>query len=94
MYLKFIILLGILRESYGYIRAFYPNFFKHYPCKPLYFDENTKSLLPDLSQTTFPHIEPAVYDLIVFGSGPGGESVAVHAARLGNFYIRIMSTLM
>ena len=45
-------------------------------------------VLPDLSQKEFPTI-PAVnnkglnYDLIVIGSGPGGEAAAVHASKLG-----------
>ena len=40
------------------------------------------SKLPDLNQAEFPH-PVDVYDLIVIGSGPGGESLAVRASQLG-----------
>lgn len=38
--------------------------------------------LPDLSQKEFPQYD-GVYDLIVIGSGPGGEAAAVRASQLG-----------
>jgi len=41
------------------------------------------SLLPDLSQPEFPAIPESGYDLVVIGSGPGGEAVAVLSAQLG-----------
>ena len=40
-------------------------------------------ILPDLSQPVFPEPPLEGYDLVVLGSGPGGESAAVHAAKLG-----------
>lgn len=39
--------------------------------------------LPDLSQAAFPDIPENGYDLVVIGSGPGGEAAAVYAAKLG-----------
>ncbi|CAM9702592.1 unnamed protein product, partial [Chrysoparadoxa australica] len=39
--------------------------------------------LPDLSQSTFPDIPEDGYDLVVLGSGPGGETAAAHASQLG-----------
>ena len=41
--------------------------------------------LPDLSQAEFPPVPPddEPYDLVVIGSGPGGESCATRAAQLG-----------
>ena len=39
--------------------------------------------LPDLSQAAFPLVPSSGYDLIVIGSGPGGEACAVRAAQLG-----------
>ena len=39
--------------------------------------------LPDLSQAAFPIPPESGYDLIVIGSGPGGEAAAVYAAKLG-----------
>ena len=39
--------------------------------------------LPDLSQKAFPIAPDEGYDLIVIGSGPGGEACAVRAAQLG-----------
>ncbi|CAM9303321.1 unnamed protein product [Discosporangium mesarthrocarpum] len=39
--------------------------------------------LPDLSQGKFPPIPDEPYDLVVLGSGPGGEAAAVQASRLG-----------
>eukprot|EP00903_Cladosiphon_okamuranus_P010142 g9603.t1 len=41
------------------------------------------NVLPDLSQSEFPPLPAEPYDLIVLGSGPGGEAAAVQAARLG-----------
>lgn len=45
------------------------------------------SPLPDLSQSAFPKIpngkEFYEYDLVVLGSGPGGEAAAVMAAKTG-----------
>jgi hypothetical protein len=41
------------------------------------------SKLPDLSQSEFPIAPIDGYDLIVIGSGPGGEAAAAYAARLG-----------
>jgi alkyl hydroperoxide reductase subunit AhpF len=41
------------------------------------------SKLRDLSQAVFPEVPPEGYDLVVLGSGPGGETSAVHAAQLG-----------
>lgn len=37
----------------------------------------------DLLQSEFPPLRDEPYDLVVLGSGPGGEATAVHAARLG-----------
>jgi len=45
--------------------------------------KNIGSSLPDLSQKSFPTAPKGGYDLIVVGSGPGGESIAVTAAQLG-----------
>lgn len=39
--------------------------------------------LPDLSQAAFPEMPEGGYDLVVIGSGPGGEAAAVYAAKLG-----------
>ena len=39
--------------------------------------------LPDLSQAQFPTPPSEGYDLVVLGSGPGGESAATEAAKLG-----------
>lgn len=39
--------------------------------------------LPDLSQSQFPDVPDEGYDFVVLGSGPGGETAAVHAAQLG-----------
>jgi NAD(P) transhydrogenase len=39
--------------------------------------------LPDLSQSEFPSIPGNGFDLVVIGSGPGGEAAAVRAAQLG-----------
>ena len=39
--------------------------------------------LPDLSQSTFPAVPDGGFDLVVIGSGPGGEAAAVRAAQLG-----------
>ena len=39
--------------------------------------------LPDLSQSSFPDPPEDGYDLVVLGSGPGGEVAAVLAAQLG-----------
>lgn len=44
--------------------------------------KKTASLLPNLQQSAFPEPED-MYDLVVIGAGPGGESAAVHAAQLG-----------
>jgi len=41
------------------------------------------SNLPNLAQKSFPEVPKSGYDLIVIGSGPGGESCAVTAAQLG-----------
>ncbi len=41
------------------------------------------SPLPDLSQSTFPDIPENGYDIIILGSGPGGQSLAVLASQLG-----------
>ena len=38
---------------------------------------------PPPKQREFPELPDEPYDLVVLGSGPGGESVAVQAARLG-----------
>eukprot|EP00903_Cladosiphon_okamuranus_P008631 g8277.t1 len=43
----------------------------------------TAAVLPDLSQSEFPPLRDEPYDLVVLGSGPGGEATAVQAARLG-----------
>lgn len=44
--------------------------------------QSASSNLPNLQQSAFP--EPAdLYDLVVIGAGPGGESAAIHAAQLG-----------
>lgn len=40
-------------------------------------------MLPDLKQSKFPQAPEDGYDLIVIGSGPGGEACAVRAAQLG-----------
>ena len=45
----------------------------------------TATLLPDLSQSSFPVPPINGYDIVVLGSGPGGETVAVLSAQLGNF---------
>lgn len=39
--------------------------------------------LPDLSQSAFPIPPEGGYDIIVIGSGPGGEATAAYAAKLG-----------
>jgi ribulose 1,5-bisphosphate synthetase/thiazole synthase len=39
--------------------------------------------LRDLSQAVFPDVPEEGYDLVVLGSGPGGESVSSRAAQLG-----------
>ena len=41
------------------------------------------SNLPDFSQSSFPEVPEDGYDLVIFGSGPGGESVATQASKLG-----------
>ena len=44
---------------------------------------NRPIFLPDLSQSRFPETSAEPYDLIVIGSGPGGEAAAVRCAQLG-----------
>lgn len=41
------------------------------------------SKLPDLSQPAFPEPPEEGYDLVVLGSGPGGEVAAVLSSQLG-----------
>lgn len=41
------------------------------------------SNLPDLSQRSFPSVPASGYDMVVIGSGPGGEAAAVRSAQLG-----------
>ncbi|KAG5178163.1 hypothetical protein JKP88DRAFT_142965, partial [Tribonema minus] len=38
--------------------------------------------LRDLSQSAFPDVPEDGYDLVVLGSGPGGEAIATRAAQL------------
>lgn len=49
---------------------------------PLHAKAKTTNL-PDFSQSAFPEPPPQGYDLIVLGSGPGGEAAAINAAKLG-----------
>jgi hypothetical protein len=54
-------------------------------------------ILPDLSQASFPPPPPGgydKYDLIVLGSGPAGESLAVHAAKLGTLPFTTISFVL
>ena len=82
--LNFIFTLWLCSSSYAYTHK--PIFLKQRQWSRHFLgsDESAKSSLPDLTQTAFPCEEPTIYDLIVFGSGPAGESVAVQAARLGS----------
>jgi pyruvate/2-oxoglutarate dehydrogenase complex dihydrolipoamide dehydrogenase (E3) component len=82
-----VLLLLSLYEPLG--EAFHPSF-SHTQLKScshtqLYAvkTKNIGSSLPDLSQKIFPTPPKGGYDLIVVGSGPGGESIAVTAAQLG-----------
>jgi len=82
-----VLLLLSLYEPLG--EAFHPSF-SHTKLKSCSHTQlyavKTKyigSSLPDLSQKIFPTPPKGGYDLIVVGSGPGGESIAVTAAQLG-----------
>ena len=44
---------------------------------------SSASNLPNLSQRSFPTVPLEGYDLVVLGSGPGGEAAAVRSAQLG-----------
>ena len=45
--------------------------------------QKKRAILPDFSQSSFPDPPEEGYDLVVLGSGPGGETIAIHAAKQG-----------
>jgi NAD(P) transhydrogenase len=64
-------------------RILHRNFLPSYTRSNAVVTKSQPVYLPDLSQPAFPVPPEEGYDLVVLGSGPGGESIATHAAKLG-----------